>query len=372
MKTEKGKVKTQQPVETPTSLFLQKDMVAPGEKAVVYSIENELIAAGKNRGLALYLSLGIFALLLLAGTFGITSYIDRSNTSIAIDISDFEDINMQELLNSLRNAGKLMDEMKENMEQMKGRMGVEMQKIRTQASADLDQLRKKHNLSEAKRAALTKKILEDRERRIAEVQSDYRDRLKEKEKSIEEVQSQISGFKVQLQQKMDSYTEKLEKKLKAYQSESKASKASAEQLVLRMGEDYRAKHVEEKREYEKKLLELASKMKEAEDSLKAVSGRAGELENMLAFYRRGLTHYAFMRGEQGHVIGVQKDGGLVVVLNPLIELRKSCRGLVVNNRGSVIARIAITPKEGIARASVIKKMSNDPISPFDLIIVQKE
>jgi hypothetical protein len=66
MKTEKGKGKKQPPAEMPTSLFLQKDMVAPGEKAVVYSIENELVSAGKNRGLALYLSLGLFALLLLA------------------------------------------------------------------------------------------------------------------------------------------------------------------------------------------------------------------------------------------------------------------------------------------------------------------
>ncbi len=358
--------------QAPVTVFLKKEMVASAEKAVVYDLENEFRGTRKNRGLTTYLSLAGFAVILLAGTFGVTRYIERNTRNIAIEISDFEDINMQELLNTLRNAGKIMAEMKENMEQMKGQMGAEMQKIRTQAYADLEQLKQKHNLSEVKRAALTKKILEDRERRIAEVQSEYKDKLKDKEKSIEDVKKQMSGYKAQLQQKMDSYTEKLEKKLKEYQSESKASKANAEQLVRQMGEDYRVKHLEEKKAYEKKLLELASKMKDVEDSLKAMTGRTGELENMLAYYRRGLMHYAFMRGEQGHVLSVQKDGGLLVVLNPLVELQKSCKGMVINSKGAVIARIEISPKEGMTRASVLKKMSNVPISPFDMIIIQKE
>lgn len=372
MKTEKGKVKKQPPAEMPTSLFLQKNMVAPGEKAVVYSIENELAAAGKNRGLALYLSLGLFALLLLAGTFGITAYIDRSNKSIAIDISDFEDINMQELLHSLRNAGRMMAEMKENMEALKGQIDSEMQKIRVSAKADLDRLKKDHSLTQSRREAMMKKILEDRDRRMASVNSEYESRLREKEQSIQAVKSQMSGYQEQIQRTMDNYAKNLEKKMMEYRSDARATRAGAEMMVRQMEENHALKRLEEKREYEKKLAGMTTKAALTEQALKEATGKASDIEQMLSHYRRALMHYAFTRGEQGHVLSVRRDGGLLVVLNPLVEVEKPVRGMVLNSSGAVIASIEITPGEGAARARVLKKLSGSAISPFDLIVVSKE
>lgn len=357
--------------EMPVSLFLKKEMVATAEKAVVYDLAKEFSATRKNRGLMTYISLALFTLFLLGGTFGVTSFIDRSNRNIAIDITDFEDINMQELLNSLRNAGKLMADMKQNMEQMKGQMGVEMQRVRMEAREELLRLKNQHNITQAQRAAMMRKVQADREKRIAEINAEYEARLKDKEKSIQEVKVQMSGYETRLQKKMDIYTEKLEKKLNQYQRESHASSVNAEMMVQQMGVDHTRKRLEEKKQYEKELRELAEKVKKTETALKTMSGRADEMESLLGLYRRSLMHYAFMRGEQGHVISVQKDGGLLVVLNPLVELNKPCRGLVINRKGTVIAKVSIAPKGGMAHASVIRKMANVPVSPFDMIIVEK-
>jgi predicted nucleic acid-binding Zn-ribbon protein len=170
---------------------------------------------------------------------------------------------------------------------------------------------------------------------------------------------------------MDIYTEKLEKKLKQYQGETQVAKVQATMMVQQMGIDREQKRLEEKKQYEKELRELAEKVKKSENALKALSGRADDMESLLGLYRRSLMHYAFMRGEQGHVISVQKDGGLLVVLNPLVELHKPYRGLVINRKGTVIAQISIAPKGGMAHASVIRKMANVPVSPFDMIIVEK-
>ncbi len=357
--------------EMPVSLFLKKEMVATAEKAVVYDLAKEFSATRKNRGLMTYISLALFTLFLLGGTFGVTSFIDRSNRNIAIDITDFEDINMQELLNSLRNAGKLMADMKQNMEQMKGQMGVEMQKVRMEAREELLRLKNQHNITQAQRAAMMRKVQADREKRIAEINAEYEARLKDKEKSIQEVKVQMSGYETRLQKKMDIYTEKLEKKLKQYQRESHASSVNAGMMVQQMGVDHARKRLEEKKQYEKELRELAEKVKKTETALKTMSGRADAMESLLGLYRRSLMHYAFMRGEQGHVISVQKDGGLLVVLNPLVELNKPCRGLVINRKGTVIAKVSIAPKGGMAHASVTRKMANVPVSPFDMIIVEK-
>ena len=357
--------------EMPVSLFLKKEMVATAEKAVVYDLAKEFSATRKNRGLMTYISLALFTLFLLGGTFGVTSFIDRSNRNIAIDITDFEDINMQELLNSLRNAGKLMADMKQNMEQMKGQMGVEMQKVRMEAREELLRLKNQHNISQAQRAAMMRKVQADREKRIAEINAGYEARLKDKEKSIQEVKVQMSGYETRLQKKMDIYTEKLEKKLNQYQRESHASSVNAGMMVQQMGVDHARRRLEEKKQYEKELRELAEKVKKTETALKTMSGRTDEMESLLGLYRRSLMHYAFMRGEQGHVISVQKDGGLLVVLNPLVELNKPCRGLVINRKGTVIAKVSIAPKGGMAHASVIRKMANVPVSPFDMIIVEK-
>lgn len=360
------------PAEMPTSLFLKKEMVAAAEKAVVYNLEEEFHETKKNRAIKTYLSLAAFGMVLLTGTFGVTSYIEHTNKNIPIAIADFQDINMQELLYSLRNAGKLLADMRQNMELMKGQMGREMNRIRLESLKDLDELKKRHNLSEAQRAALMKQILAERERRMAALNADYKTRLNEKEKSIENMKAQMGDYKVQLQQKTDAYVGQLEKKLREYQSETKASKADARKLVLEMGENYRQKHQEEKNAYEKKLKDLAVKMKKTEDTLRTTSGKAGELESLLSLYHRALMHYAFLRGEQGHVVYVRKDGTLLVVLNPLVDPGKSSKGLVVDKNGALIARIEITPKEGMTRARVVKKLSKEPINPFDTIIVQKE
>jgi len=355
----------------PASIFLKKEMVRSAEKAVVYDLEKEFASTRNNRGRATYISLAVFALLLLMGTFMVTSRIDRSNINIAIDIADFEDINMQELLFSLRNAGKLIADMKQNMEQMKGQMGIEMQKVRMQARADLVRLKEQHNLSAAQRAARVKKIMAEREKRMAAINDEYEKKLKEKEKSIKEVKAQMTGYESRLRKKMDAYTGKLEKKLKQYRSETKVTKVHAAMMVQQMSVDHERMRLEEKKRYEKEALELAGKIRKTEEALKAMSGRTGELETLLGLYRRSLMHYAFMRGEQGHVLCVQKDGGILLVLNPLVELKKPCRGLVINRKGTVIAKVRIVPKGGIAHASVVRKMAEVSVSPFDMIIVEK-
>ena len=101
-----------------------------------------------------------------------------------------------------------------------------------------------------------------------------------------------------------------------------------------MGENYYTKHQEEKKEYEKKIQDLTAKIKKAEESLKTTSGKSGEFESLISVYRRALMHYAFMRGEEGHVVSVQKDGNLLVVLNPMVELGKATRGMVVDKKGA--------------------------------------
>lgn len=356
----------------PTSLFLKKEMVAAAQKAVVYDLEEEFRKARKNRGFTLIIPLLLFAALLLGGTFGLTSYIEHRNKNIEISITDFEDINMQELLSSLRNAGRLLDDMKHSMDVMKGEIDLKMQGVRLKAREELELLRKNHNLSVAQRAAMSRKILEDRERKIAAMNAEYEIKLKNKEKSIEEAKLKMGDYKVQLQRKMDIYVGNLEVKLKEYRGESKESKAKAELLVQQMGENHALKSREEKKDQEKKLQELSIKLKDAEGVLHATNRRAEDLEFLLSHYRKALTHYAFMRGEQGHIVGIRKDGNFLVVLNPMVELGKTARGLVVDKKGAVIARIEIFSRDNMTTARVLKKMSSVKISPFDMIIVQKE
>jgi hypothetical protein len=358
--------------DMPTSLFLKKEMVAAAEKAVVYNLGEEFRATRKNRGYRLYIAIMAFTLMLLAGTYGVTSYIEKRNRTIAIDITDFEDINMQELLYALRNAGKLLDDMKHNMDLMRGQMNAEMERQRRKALEDMELLKKRHNLSEAQKAEMTKRILAERDRKIAQTGAEYENRMRNKEKSIEEMNVKMGDYKVQIQQKVDNYLGKVQSKMKEYQSDSAASKAKAQELIVQMNEDHRLKRQEEKKDYEKKLADLKDKIKKSEETLKTTAGMANEYGYLVGLYRKALVHYAFMRGEQGHVICAEKDGSYLVVLNPLVEVEKTGKGMVIDRNGAVIAKIAISQGEGVTRARVVNKLSRNPIRPFDMIIVQKE
>lgn len=366
------KVKPGLPVEMPTGLFLKKEMVEATEKAVVYELAEEFSATRRNRGYKVYLRLAVFSALLLAGTFGTTSYIERQNRNVEIGISDFEDINMQELLYSLRNAGKLLADMRETMSRERGQMAREQQRIRAQALADLEALKKQHDLSDAERAAMMKKILEERDKKMASVNDDYNSRLKEKEQSIASIKSKMGENQAELQRKMNIYVGRMESRLKEYQKESSESKAKAQQLVREVSVSAALKQYEEKRENEKKLKELADKMKRLEEDLKNSRLRTEELDALLISYRKAMRHYASIRGEGGHVVCVQRDGSLLVELSPTLEQEKFTRGLVVDKSGALIARIDITLKDGLKKAHVVSRLKNVPISPFDIIIVQKK
>ncbi|MBN1531277.1 MAG: hypothetical protein JXA20_01310 [Spirochaetes bacterium] len=367
-----GKKNKGLPEEMPTSLFLKKEMVAAAEKAVVYNLAEEFRTTRKNRGFRLYLAILLFTLLLLGGTFGATSYIEQRNRNIAIDITDFEDINMQELLYALRNAGKLLDDMKNNMELMRGQMNAEMERQRRKALEEMALLKKRHDLSDAQRAEMMKRILAARDRRLAQTSAHYEDKIRNKEKSIDEMNARMGDYKSQLKQQMDSYLTKVQSRLKEYQSETATDKAKTQDLIVQMGEDQRLKRLEDKKEYEKRIAELRDRIKESEESLKSTTGRANEYGYLLDMYRRALVHYAFLRGEQGHVICPEKDGHFLVVLNPLMELETSCKGMVIDRNGEIIARVAINRDQGVTRARVLNKVSRAPIRPFDMIIIQKE
>lgn len=356
----------------PTGLFLKKEMVAAAEKAVVYELAEEFRATRRNRGYKVYVRLAVFAALLLAGTFGTTSYIEHQNRNVAIGINDFEDINMQELLYSLRNAGKLLSDMRETMAKERGQMAREQQRIRAQALADLEALKRQHDLTDTERAARMKKILEERDRRMASVNDDYSSRLKDKERSIADMKSKMGENQAELQQKMSTYVGRMESRLKEYQKESKESKAKAQQLVREVSVSAAVKHYEEKRESDKKLQELADKLKKLEKDLKSSNLRVEELDALLISYRKAMRHYASMRGEGGHVVSVQRDGSLLVELSPTLEQEKYTRGLVIDKSGALIARIDITMKDGLKRARVVNRLKNVPISPFDIIIIQKK
>jgi DNA repair exonuclease SbcCD ATPase subunit len=207
---------------------------------------------------------------------------------------------------------------------------------------------------------------------MASVNDDYNSRLKDKERSIADIKSRMGENQAELQQKMNAYVGRMENRLKEYQKESSESKAKAQQLVREVSVSAALKHYEEKKENEKKLQELAAKMKKLEEDLKNSRLRTEELDALLISYRKAMRHYASIRGEGGHVVSVQRDGSLLVELSPTLEHEKSTRGLVIDKSGALIARIDITQRDGLKKARVVNRLKNVPISPFDIIIVQKK
>ena len=250
------------------SLFLGEELepLRRSKKVQVYDLETEYAKTRHNRIWSVWITLGLtFVVFVLVTTFTIRG-IGKSNDTIDVNLSSFEDLNLQNLFNQLERAQEQFEEATKRRASLQGMLDARLSRAKQKMQADLDLL-KKTSLSKTALAARRQKIQSDYNKEVADAHAEIDEQLKT----------------------ADAEAKQYEEQLKSYDSENVAR---AQEWERKMDSERQARQLEKQRlvdSYEKQLADARSLLEETrrkdfEERKNATSEIAKRYEQEMASY----------------------------------------------------------------------------------------
>lgn len=250
------------------SLFLGDELepLRRSKKVQVYDLETEYAKTRHNRLWSVWITLGLtFVVFVLVTVFTIRG-IGKSNDKIDVNLSSFEDLNLQNLFNQLEKAQEQFDEAVKRRASLQGALDARLERAKQKMQADLDLL-KRTSLSKSALAARRQKIQSDYNAEISEAHAEIDERLKT----------------------ADAEAKQYEEQLKSYDSENVAR---AQEWERKMDSERQARQLEKQKlvdSYEKQLADARSLLEETrrkdfEDRKNATTEITKRYEQEMASY----------------------------------------------------------------------------------------
>lgn len=351
-------------------LFLREGIDIEEEEAEVYHLKKEFAASKKNKSGPVHTASISFTLLLLGATIWLTYGIQRDIDRTSVGISDFRDINLQELVNALRIAKGELDKIDDKISLMRHSMEMEIEKIMQESALEIKKV-EQSGISQAKKRRLLKMLREEQDRKIRESQKTYDARVKEKEREAKAARLRLEAYKKRVSREKEDYDKRVNRKLTAYKKDTDVRALEAEKIDQERKKAHEAKMEEQKREYQALLKKYDQELKAVQKAFRKYERNSVETENLLSLYRHALIYYAKSRGEHGYVIDPGTRGEMLVDVNPYINLKKGDRAYVLNKDNRVAALVTLQPAGRRVKARIIKRIIKGEIHPFDKILLKK-
>lgn len=333
-------------------LFLSEGMEIEEEMRSVYNLSSEFAASRKNRSYPVYIAITAFTVLLMTATFGLTCGIQRDIDRITVDIEDFKDLNLAELLGALSKAQMDLKNVDRKIALARQSMDLEVERIKRAADLEIKKV-EESGLGKAEKKRIEKEIREKYERQITSTRSGYEERIKQSENEANEARGRIKIIEKKVVVEKTGYEKSADLKVQSYRAETDSRMEAQE------------------REYRAVISEYENQLKAAKSDTSREIENSRSMEQLLGLYKRALTYYSKTRGEHGCVIDPGANGNMLVDVNPYIKIKKGDRAYVLNQESKVLALVELNPDGIRLRARIIKRILPDDIQPFDKILLIK-
>jgi len=178
---------------TDITVFLEQhleDRVGPPD---LYDLQEEFKKNKKNKEILYKLAMALFFVVIFFTTYGITKFIENSNSKIDINISDFTDVDLKEILNTAKKYENELIMAKKGAEDIKNEKQIKINEKNAELLKNIESL-KLQNLAPAefdRRVAIMRR---DNNNKIYILDSEYRKLLLEKEKEISDIEERIKLY----------------------------------------------------------------------------------------------------------------------------------------------------------------------------------
>lgn len=202
-------------IEKVKQTFLNDDLLTKKSKPEIYSLPEEFAKSKRNRS---YLVYGMILLYISAIGFGVyllTSAEEQKNKRVEVNIAEFKQFNLDELLEKKREDEQKLAELQKELAKVKAESLEQIRKLtpeeQRKAMAELNQ--KLQRLEEEYKSEVNqnKKTLKQLQKSVAREQKRSEKKTREAEKLAEDYQKLTEKNKENLQKITESYDKKIAK-----------------------------------------------------------------------------------------------------------------------------------------------------------------
>ncbi len=190
--------------------FLPEEIKDLDAIADVYNLETEFAKSKKNKNLFLYVFILAFILIVGGSTYLFTTYIEQKSRDFDINISEFEDLRLKEVIGSARSHENNLDLQKIRLEVL---MIEQQEAILVQKKRFFQQemmlLAKDLPLAETNRRIAQTRAME--KKKIAVIVALFREKIKKKEGEIAEIEKNVADKKNKTEEKKSAAISNIDK-----------------------------------------------------------------------------------------------------------------------------------------------------------------
>ncbi len=218
------------------TLFLGDELesVRRSKKVRVYDLETEYAKTRNNRLWNVWLALGLTFVAVILVTIFTVRGIGKSAEKIDVNLSSFEDLNLQNLFNQLERAQENFEEASKRRASLQGALDARLERAKQKMQADLDLL-KRTSLSKTALAARREKIQSDYNKEISAAHSELDEQLKTADAEAKQYEEQLKSYDSENVARAQEWERKMD-------SERQARQLERQKLV----DDYEAQLAEAK------------------------------------------------------------------------------------------------------------------------------
>ena len=175
------------------NLLLQEAEKLVSEKPKLYNSDEEFARTRANRSLRVFFIVLAFVAAAVAATFGITAYIEDQNRKITVDIQEFDDVNLKDLLNVAKKNDNDMALARTALSDMQLELSDKIGTVNVETSSAVEVIATK-GLAAAERDRQAAQVRAQGTAKIAALRASYAPRIQAKEDEIKVIQKKIDEY----------------------------------------------------------------------------------------------------------------------------------------------------------------------------------
>ncbi len=384
------------------SIFLPETIADPDGKPKLYSLNEEFAKTKKNKNPFFYLAVGSFVAALIFVAVLVTVYVQRKSLSTEISISEFEDIKLMEILDTVKKYENDLNVAKRELADLQGQMNDELAYAPDEASRQRILARRQAGIA-AKQAKIN-----DLQGKIDQ----YDQRLQENMKKAESVvQNYQKMHRIQMEEQQAYYEKKIDETVLRYNPYFQSGRIlgilnipiPAPKAGPRLNDylrELRDENIISEKDFKSlqgmvndnsalvaQMLDVPYKnsvaptLQHVDYFQKAIAEsyekiwtslvRAVREKNQaLAHFRYAFDYSARMDSEAGYVIDPRDAKSIIVYLSGNQNVKEGDIGMVFRTDDNYIGKIQFFQTVAGMRAKIVDMQDNRAIRPLDKILIK--
>ncbi len=174
------------------NIFLDWKNLEIGNKEL-YDLEKEFSATKKNRNYLVIVTILIFLIVFVGTAYAVTRYIQESGRIVPIEIKDFEDVNLKDILDIAKNYEQSLSKARKELKELNDGLALSIDEEKGKTERETQIIRESGRSDDEKRSALASVRRKERNN-IAALEIKYGKQIEAKEKEISEIEKAIASY----------------------------------------------------------------------------------------------------------------------------------------------------------------------------------